>query len=100
MPSGLAELKVAGGKLVRAEVDVEGGVLVDVKITGDFFLYPEEAIFDVESSLKGLGISADYASVIEASLAQLGAQLIGASPSDVAEAIRRAVEAALTKAEA
>jgi len=96
----MAELKVAGGKLVRVEVEVEGGVLVSVKITGDFFLHPEEAIFEVEASLKGLGTSADYASIIESKLTELGAQFIGASPSDVAEAVKRAVEAALNKAEA
>ncbi|MCX8204778.1 MAG: hypothetical protein N3H31_03920 [Candidatus Nezhaarchaeota archaeon] len=100
MPSGMAELKVAGGKLVRAEVEVEGGRLVDVKITGDFFLYPEEAILDIESSLRGLSVENDYSSIIESKLSQAGAQLVGAAPGDVAEAIRRAVKEALGRAEA
>lgn len=100
MPSGMAEVKVAGGKLVRAEVIVVGGRLADVKITGDFFLYPEEAIFELESSLKGLGLEADYASHIEAKLSQAGAQLVGASPRDVAEAIKKAVGEALGKPKA
>lgn len=95
---GLAELKVAGGKLVRAEVEVEGGVLVNVKLTGDFFLYPEDSIFDLESTLKGLSANVDFASIIEAKLAQIGAQLLGASPRDLGEVIRRALEAANVKA--
>ncbi|MEM4699846.1 MAG: hypothetical protein QXT74_02710 [Candidatus Nezhaarchaeales archaeon] len=97
MPSGMAEVKVVGGKLVRAEVSVVGNRLVDVKITGDFFLYPEDAIFDLESSLKGLELGADYALHIEAKLGQMGAQLVGASPRDVAEAIKKAVGEALSK---
>lgn len=103
MPSGMAELKVPGGKLVRAEVRVEGGRMAEVKVTGDFFLYPEEAIFELESSLKGLGLDSDLAQAIELRLSQLGAQLLGASPKDLAEAIKRAVEAAaasLKRAEA
>jgi len=86
---------VAGGKLVRAEVEVEGGLLTDVKLTGDFFLYPEDAIFELESALKGLDVGADFASVVEARLTQAGAQLLGASPRDVAEAVKKALEAAL-----
>lgn len=100
MPRGAAEVKVPGGKLVRAEVSVEGGRLAEVKITGDFFLYPEEAIFGLEASLKGLSVGLDYAPLIESELRRAGAELVGASPRDVAEAIRRAVEGALGRAEA
>jgi len=90
----MAELKVPGGKLVRAEVSVEGGRMVEVKITGDFFLHPEEAIFKLEASLRGLSVNSDIASAIELELGRLKAQLLGASPKDLAEAVKRAVEEA------
>ena len=36
------EFKVPGGKLVVADFRVEAGVLTDVRISGDFFLFPDE----------------------------------------------------------
>ena len=38
------EFKNAGGKLIAVEPDVVDGELRDVVVTGDFFLYPEEAL--------------------------------------------------------
>jgi len=86
-----AELKVPGGKLVRVELDVEDGRLRDVKITGDFFLYPEEAIEGLESALRGLSVDSDFEAVVTQRLRELGAELLGAAPSDIAAAIRRAL---------
>jgi len=46
-----AEYKVPGGKLLAAELAVEGGRLAGVKITGDFFMHPEATIIDLEKTL-------------------------------------------------
>jgi len=43
--------KVPNGKLIRIEANLEGNVLKDVKITGDFFLYPEEKVEEIEKAL-------------------------------------------------
>lgn len=48
-----AEYKVPGGKLLVAETEVKDGVLTTVKVTGDFFMHPEEAINDLEEALRG-----------------------------------------------
>jgi lipoate-protein ligase A len=48
-----AEYKVPGGKLLVAETEVEDGVLTSVKVMGDFFMHPEEAINDLEEALNG-----------------------------------------------
>ena len=48
-----AEYKVPGGKLLVAETEVKDGVLTTVKVMGDFFMHPEEAINDLEGALKG-----------------------------------------------
>lgn len=39
--------------LIRFEIDEEKGIAEDVKITGDFFVYPEEVIGELENALKG-----------------------------------------------
>ena len=38
------EFKTPGGKLIAVEFDVVDGELRNVVVTGDFFLYPEEAL--------------------------------------------------------
>lgn len=47
-----AEYKVPGGKLLVAETEVNDGVLTTVKVMGDFFMHPEEAINDLENAVK------------------------------------------------
>ena len=41
------EYKTPGGKLVRVDFDVRDGGLRDVVVSGDFFLYPDEALGDI-----------------------------------------------------
>ena len=36
------DYKVPGGKLLRAEVEVEAGCVVAASVQGDFFAFPEE----------------------------------------------------------
>lgn len=48
-----AESKVPGGKLVRLKAEV-GETVFSVRISGDFFLHPEEAIEHIEDALVGL----------------------------------------------
>ncbi len=38
------EYKTPGGKLIAVDFDVIDGTLRNVVVTGDFFLYPEEAL--------------------------------------------------------
>jgi hypothetical protein len=49
--------KVKGGKLLKVLVIEEGGTIKEAKISGDFFVYPEEAIDEIEGCLKGADIS-------------------------------------------
>lgn len=44
--------KVPGGKTVKVDLTVINDLIIDVVISGDFFLYPEEAIHDIESSIR------------------------------------------------
>ncbi len=47
-----ASLRAEKG-VIEVELAVEKKVISEVKITGDFFIYPEEAIDDIEQILIG-----------------------------------------------
>ena len=80
---GRFEFKVPGGKLIVAETKVERGRLARVKITGDFFMHPEESIEELEGALAGL--PADRGSLenaVEVFFRSRSIDLIGVSPGD------------------
>jgi lipoate---protein ligase len=77
------DFKVPGGKLLRAEVEVEAGTVLRASVRGDFFAHPEEAFEAAEADLVGLPVDR----LGEASLALFsrpGLRLFGASPADIA----------------
>ena len=47
------EYKVPGGKLVVVDCEVEDGVLRGVRISGDFFLEPDEALVRIVRAIEG-----------------------------------------------
>lgn len=62
-----ASLRAEKG-VIEVELVVEKNIIAEVKITGDFFIYPEEAIEDIEQTLIG---SSSNEKDIKASLSQL-----------------------------
>lgn len=91
------EYKVPGGKLVVAEVQVDGGVLSRVNISGDFFLEPDDALERIDEALRGLPADtsgAELAKHIEA--ATTDDALIGFDARSVGIAVRRALGASTT----
>ena len=88
------EFKTPGGKLIAVEFDMEGGVLRHVVVTGDFFLYPEEALSSLAGALEGVSATsteAEYAARLRAALFG-GAVLLGSSPEALAAAVIRALK--------
>lgn len=84
---GRYELKVPGGKLLRVDCAVEDQVLVRVKLSGDFFLHPEESITILEERLKGVKAEeAEIKSIVEGFIGE-GRLLIGLEPRHIVEAI-------------
>jgi lipoate-protein ligase A len=88
------EYKTPGGKLVVVDFDVAAGTLNDVEVSGDFFLYPEEALGQIAAALEGAP-----ADLPEEALARRvrdalapGVTLLGFSPEAVGRAVRRGVE--------
>ncbi|GAA1811544.1 lipoate--protein ligase family protein [Nesterenkonia flava] len=55
------EYKVPEGKLIVADVDVEEGRLRNVRLSGDFFLEPEDALGRMSDALEGLPADAPAA---------------------------------------
>ena len=86
-----AEYKVPGGKLIATEVSVDGVRLSNVKITGDFFMHPEESIVALEGVLKGIRID-ELEDVVNRYFERNQINLIGVSKEDIVMVIRMALE--------
>jgi len=92
------EYKVVGGKLVIADLGVRDGRLAGVRISGDFFLEPDEALDDILAALEGLPADAPVERIAAAIRRGLRpeAALVGFSPEAVAIAVRRSLGASNT----
>ncbi len=85
--------KVPGGKLVEVRAEY-GERIGKVEILGDFFVYPEENLGKIESSLAGLPVEEGEESISEKISAKAAAdktELIGVTPEAIAHALRLAV---------
>lgn len=90
---GKVEYKVEGGKLVKVQLAKRGNVIRKIKITGDFFLHPEELVEELEEKLEGrLLDEEDLTEYIRALMEKNEASLLGASPEDFARCIMMAGE--------
>src|SRR5699024_11082339 len=93
------ERKVPGGKLVVVDVDTDGGTITNVKISGDFFIEPDEAFFALSRALEGASTSDSAERLqakMDAALASFNhAELQGFQTSDVTLSVRRSVTGGL-----
>lgn len=89
------EYKMPGGKLVVIDLELRGGRLAQVRLSGDFFLEPDAALRAIDRALDGQPADAGAAALAGAVRAALPADtmMYGISPEAVAEAVRRAVQA-------
>ena len=90
------EYKVPGGKLVVVDLELEGGRIAQVQVSGDFFLEPDTALEAINAAVLGLPADADVARISAAVQAGLPgeAMLYGISAEGVAVAVRRAIDGA------
>jgi lipoate---protein ligase len=84
--------KEAGG-LIRTsvKVDLKRNKIKDLLITGDFFIQPRRAIYDLESALKDLPIR-DLDRKVEDSFSHSGAEIEGLDWTDFLKGIRLALD--------
>lgn len=95
------EYKVPGGKLVVVDFDVDdsaagGGLIADFRLSGDFFLEPDDVLEHIDRAVEGLPADASIeliATAIQGALPP-GAQLLGVTPEAVGVAVRRALTGA------
>ncbi len=87
------EYKTPGGKLIVVDFKVEDGTLSEVMVSGDFFLYPEDALSDLTGALEGVSVELSESEIAEKVRYGLRreAQLLGSSPEGIATAVRRAL---------
>jgi lipoate-protein ligase A len=89
----LGEHKTPGGKLVRVEFDVADGHLRGVAVSGDFFLYPEEALGPITAALEGMpaALSEPEIAARVAAAIPAGTEWLGTSAEALAIAVGRAL---------
>lgn len=81
--------KVNGGKLFRVDIGFEDEIK-EIKITGDFFMHPEDLITEIEKSLIGLNINSSQENILEIledDFNNILYNLIGLSFEDLSDAI-------------
>lgn len=91
---GFAEQKVIGGKLLKARVDFSERIKA-VSFFGDFFLHPEDTIGLLEQSIVGTQLPQSLSEItgrFEAILISNKAELVGATPSDLARVVLEAIQ--------
>lgn len=84
-----------GGKLVAVEFAVVDGNLHEVVVTGDFFLYPEEALPVLSFAIEGASAAEDRGARTQriATAIPNDVELVGATPEALAIAVERALQA-------
>ena len=94
MAQGSSVKKVPGGKLIRIDLDYSDRIEA-VKITGDFFLHPEELLTEIEERLVGLAFPFRKDLLIqelEKILQSHEATLVGIRPEDIADTLEAALQ--------
>jgi lipoate-protein ligase A len=82
--------KVPQGKLLKisVEYDEKNNVIRDIRITGDFFAYPEEAIELMEKKLRNTVIEREQLQAkIQSIIAEYHIQFIGVDPEGLTQGI-------------
>ena len=91
---GSATHKVHGGKLIRVDITHDHSAIQSIKITGDFFLHPEEALDEINELLTGAELPLQVEKLVQEMNLLLeiqNAQFIGASPQDIIATLQEAL---------
>ncbi len=83
-----ADYKAPGGKLLRIRLREEMGMIKSVRITGDFFLVPEDSLPKLEKMLEDAPLrEAELKLLVDRFFRGTGAQGLGITPDDFVKAI-------------
>jgi lipoate-protein ligase A len=94
--------KVPGGKLVAVEFAVVDNLLYEVVVTGDFFLYPEEALPVLSFAIEGAPANLDREDLAAriATAIPDDVELVGVTPEALAIAVERGLQPAVPETDA
>jgi len=83
-------VRVAGGKTLALDFECQGEQVVRIRISGDFFFYPEEGLERLESFLieENAWKADDPEGIIAKFLLENRFQAVGFGPSDLAYLLR------------
>ncbi len=84
------DYKVKGGKLLRINFNINDNKITDFKLSGDFFIYPENEIDNIESILVGKKYF-EISNILESYLEKNKITIIGFSPNDVQNAVKEVI---------
>jgi len=91
-----AAYKARGG-LIRVKLTVKSEVIEEIRFSGDFFMYPEEALEKLEEKLKGTPArEEEILKVIKDFYKETKVLTPGVKPEDWLETIKRALHAGET----
>jgi lipoate-protein ligase A len=88
------EYKMPGGKLVVIDLQVDDGRLAQVRLSGDFFLEPDNALQVINAALEGQPADAAegvFARTVSDAL-DASVTMYGISPESIAVAVQRALQ--------
>lgn len=86
-----AEYKIPGGKLLACALETDGGVITKLKISGDFFMHPEDSIINLEKAILGSTLT-DYPDNIRGFFKKNTVTLLGVAQDDFVNVIRLALD--------
>ena len=90
------EYKVPGGKLIVVDFEIVDDQIHGFRLSGDFFLEPDEALLDINRAIEGMaptGTIEEFGNAIRDAL-PAEVHLLGFTPDSVGVAIRRAITGA------
>ena len=86
-----ADYKAPGGKLLRVRLTVSRHttppVITSFRLTGDFFMHPEDALLDLEDDLVGAPLEATALRERVQAFFDTDVQVIGAAVDDIVHVI-------------
>ena len=85
--------KIPNGKLLKIFLDYDNNLINQIKITGDFFAHPEEAIEVMENELKNCALEKEKLLLkINEVIGNNKIEFFGLNPEGLAEGILMAVK--------
>ncbi len=94
LKDGVAKQKVPGGKLLVVKLKYDDKIS-ELQIVGDFFIFPEDALPKIETSVVGMYVNEDAGTFSEKihNVAKCNnIEFIGITPDAIAQTIKMAIK--------